>query len=128
MSISGLARLGLTSNFWILAAVVASNAIGQVLFKLAADSVRSEMDFWAIASALIRSPVMWLALCFYGATVVIWIWVLRIIPLSIAYSSVALVFVIVPLAGFFLFDEPVSIRFVFGALLIGFGVWLACFG
>jgi len=118
----------LTSNFWLLAAVVASNAIGQILFKLAADSVRSETDIGLIINILIRSPAMWLALCFYGATVVTWIWVLRMIPLSVAYSAVALVFVIVPFAGVFLFNEPISIRFVFGSLLIGLGVWLACFG
>lgn len=118
----------MTSNFWLLATVVISNAIGQILFKMAADSVRSETEIGAIVNVLIRSPAMWLALCFYGATVVAWIWVLRMIPLSIAYSAVALVFVIVPVAGVFWFNEPVSMRFVFGSLLIGLGVWLACFG
>lgn len=118
----------MTSKFWLLAIVVASNAIGQILFKFAADSVRSVSDVGLIVSILIRSPAMWLAICFYGATVVIWIWVLRMIPLSIAYSAVALVFVIVPFAGFFLFNEPLSARFVLGTIFIGLGVWLACFG
>ncbi len=115
-------------KFWLLAAVVGANAIGQILFKLAADSVRSVTEFNLIVLILIRSPAMWLALLFYGVTVVLWIWILRILPLSVAYSAIALVFVIVPFAGVFLFNEPVSTRFIIGALMIGLGVWLVSLG
>lgn len=118
----------LTSNIWLIAIVVFSNAIGQILFKVAANAVKTQTDIQLIIGTLIRLPAMWLALVFYGATVVAWIWVLRLVPLSVAYSAVALVFIIVPAAGALLFNEPISMRFVLGSIFIGFGVWLACFG
>jgi multidrug transporter EmrE-like cation transporter len=44
--------------------------------------------------------------------------------LSLAYSSIALVFVFVPLFGSILFNEPLSIKFFIGMTCIVAGVWL----
>ena len=51
-------------------------------------------------------------------------WVLRTLPLSLAYPFMALAFIIVPLLGHFLLHEPIGWRNMIGGLLIAFGVVL----
>ena len=111
-------------NLVALAIVVATNVGGQLLFKLAADQVRDESNLVAMAVRLISIPAMWGAVVLYGLTILAWVWVLRSIPLSVAYSAVALVFVLVPLLAIWLFKEPLTPQFAVGAGLIVVGVIL----
>ena len=111
-------------NLVALAIVVASNVGGQLLFKLAADQVRTETNLISMGIRLITVPAMWGAVILYGITIVAWVWVLRTVPLSVAYSAVALVFVFVPLLAIWLFREPLTPQFALGAALIAIGVVL----
>jgi undecaprenyl phosphate-alpha-L-ara4N flippase subunit ArnE len=111
-------------NLVALAIVVAANVGGQLLFKLAADQVRTETDLAAMTLRLFAIPAMWGAVILYGITILAWVWVLRSMPLSVAYSAVALVFVLVPLLAIWLFKEPLSPQFAVGAGLIVLGVFL----
>ena len=52
----------------------------------------------------------------------LWAWLMTFVPLAYAYPFVALGFVIVPLAGVYLFDEPLSWRYAVGAALIVTGI------
>ena len=109
-------------NVVVLALVVAANVGGQLLFKIAADQVRDETGLLSLAQRLIANPAMWGAVILYGVTIFAWVWVLRTMPLSEAYSAVSLVFVAVPLLAAWLFREPVTPTFVFGSVLIVVGV------
>ena len=111
-------------NIFALAVVVAANVGGQLLFKIAADQVRDEVDLPALTLRLIALPAMWGAVLLYGVTILAWVWVLRVMPLSVAYSAVALVFVLVPLLAIWLFEETVTPQFILGAGLIVVGVCL----
>ena len=111
-------------NFAALAIVIAANVGGQLLFKVAADRVRSESSVVAVASHLFTIPAMWGAVILYALTILAWVWVLRIMPLSVAYSAVALVFVLVPLLAVWLFREPLTPQFALGAALIVVGIVL----
>ena len=107
-------------NLIALAIVVASNVGGQLLFKLAADQVKTNLA--AMLVRLLAVPAMWGAVILYGITIVAWVWVLRTVPLSVAYSAVALVFVLVPLLAIWLFREPLSPQLAIGTALIVAGV------
>jgi undecaprenyl phosphate-alpha-L-ara4N flippase subunit ArnE len=111
-------------NLIALAIVVAANVGGQLLFKLAADQVREETNPVSMSLRLLGVPAMWGAVILYGITIIAWVWVLRTMPLSVAYSAVALVFVLVPLLAVWLYKEPLTWQLGLGFGLITVGIVL----
>lgn len=61
----------------------------------------------------------------YGLATLLWISLLRYVPLNKAYVFMALSFVLVPIASFFLFKEQVSLGYWIGVGLIVSGVIVA---
>jgi|TARA_B110000908_G_scaffold143911_1_gene173158 undecaprenyl phosphate-alpha-L-ara4N flippase subunit ArnE len=114
----------LKSNMFLIGLVIAANVIGQLMFKVAANQVKNENTLQDMVIKLLTNPAAWGAVLLYALMVIAWIWVLRVLPLSLAYSSIALVFVFVPLFGSILFNEPLSIKFFIGMTCIVAGVWL----
>jgi undecaprenyl phosphate-alpha-L-ara4N flippase subunit ArnE len=99
-------------------------ATGQILFKRAALQIGIPQGAsWVLD--IVRLPTMWVALLLYGAATLLWVRILTTVPLSRAYVFAALAFVIVPAAGYFLFDEAISTRFIVGTLMIVAGVMVA---
>jgi len=96
-------------------------ALGQVLFKLGAESITASTDkgVYAYFNAYII-----LALFIYTLSTVIWIYILRSIPLSIAYPFMSLSFIIVPIASYYVFGDPVNLKIISGGALILIGVYL----
>lgn len=90
---------------------------GQILFKKAALSgvgsglAASFINTWMIA-----------ALTLYGGATILWVWLLRTIPLSIAYPFAALGFILVPLSAALLFGEPIRPSYMLGSILIVAGI------
>lgn len=95
-------------------------AVGQLLFKLVA--VRA--DWGRPFETLALDPVLWAALVFYGGATVLWVWILKQVPLTVAYPFVAVGFILVPLGAWAFFGEPVSWRYAAGVVLIVGGVVL----
>lgn len=106
----------------IVMLVVSMLAGGQVLFKLAALRL-AEPGGLALSNVL--SPLMLTAFVVYGLATALWVWVLRSVPLNIAYPFVALAFVIVPLLSHWLLGESLKINMVVGGAIIMFGVWVS---
>ncbi len=98
-------------------------ATGQMLFKKTAMSVPPLLSVEGI-TALAFNPWFWLALVLYGTATLLWILILQSVPLSLAYPFVALGFIIIPLASWFLFKETLTLSYALGAALIiaGLGV------
>lgn len=96
-------------------------AAGQILFKKAAMHLPANPQLldWLLNGWLI------VALILYGATTLLWIWVLRHAPLHLAYPFMALAFVIVPLLSYYLLGEPINTKTFIGAALIVIGVSLS---
>jgi multidrug transporter EmrE-like cation transporter len=115
------------SDVLALSVVVASNVGGQLLFKAASNQIATETDLFLVGTKLIHSPALWTALALYGLTVIAWIWVLRTVPLSVAYSAVGFVFVLVPALSTIIFKEPVSPGLVVGTAMIAVGVFVVQF-
>ena len=93
---------------------------GQLLFKLVGLRLHSGLS--------LTEPKVWvtaaLSMIIYGSATVLWIAVLRTVPLVKAYPYMALSFVLVPLGGIFFYSEKVQWTYALGALFIVLGVML----
>ena len=94
-------------------------ATGQILFKKAALLGVGRALPWGLVNGWLVA-----ALVVYGGATLLWVWILRTTPLSIAYPFAALGFVIVPLVARFLFGEVLDLRYALGVAMIVFGVLL----
>lgn len=110
----------LLSHVLILYCVLAL-AAGQILFKAVSQRIQGFSDLIGDRTALAMFVV---ALAIYGSSTLVWILALRQVPLSYAYMFMAIGFVLVPVAAWLFFSEPLSPRLVAGAVLIAAGVWL----
>ena len=96
-------------------------AAGQILFKRAASQLGPATGAgWVLEVA--KLPTMWVAIALYGGATLLWVRILTTVPLSRAYPFLALAFVLVPAAGWLLFDEAITGRYAIGTLLIVAGV------
>jgi drug/metabolite transporter (DMT)-like permease len=73
---------------------------------------------------LVLNPFLLGGLFVYFATTFLWIWLLRTVPLSVAYPFMALAFLFVPIMGATFLGEPLTVRSVIGAALIITGIWV----
>lgn len=96
---------------------------GQVLFKLAAQDIVSHRGEWALMSVL-SSPWLVAALAVYGASTVLWVWILMHVPISKAYPFALLTMALVPLAGYWLFSEALNVQYAVGLALVMLGLIL----
>ena len=96
-------------------------ALGQMLFKLGATKFTGEsLVDWLVS--FLRNGYLISAIFLYAATILIWIYVLRVLPLSKAYPLTAVSYILVPILGFFVLNEPFSLKISIGSLLILTGV------
>jgi multidrug transporter EmrE-like cation transporter len=72
----------------------------------------------------LTSPLVWLGLVLYGASAVLWLWVLSRLPVSLAYPLVSLGFVVTMAVGVVWLGEPFSWVRVAACALIVAGVIL----
>jgi drug/metabolite transporter (DMT)-like permease len=112
------------SQIVLLLAYAAGMAAGQLLFKGAALRLASPAaSAGERILALFQNGYFLAALALYAALAILWVWVLSFTPLSRAYPFVALAFAVTPLLGGLVFDETISLRLVFGVLLILSGLF-----
>lgn len=107
----------------VILAVIALLAAGQLLFRKAAIAAPPLSSVSGLL-ALLSNPVFILALGIYGAATLLWVGVLQQVPLSRAYSFMALSFVIVPVASMLLFGEAITPRLIIGIVLVFAGLLL----
>ena len=98
-------------------------ATGQMLFKYGSSgkSITGVIDI----IKLLFSPIVLLALCLYGGTTILWLYILSKTPMSFAYPIQALAFPIVLIASMFLFHEPIPAMRWIGVFIIIVGVFIA---
>lgn len=90
---------------------------GQILLKIAAQRIQPGAP-WLMA----LNPMLVAAAVLYGLLGLIWLLILRQIPLSTAYPFVALSFAVTPLLAWLaLGDKPAGLYFI-GIALICLGV------
>lgn len=96
-------------------------ACGQICFKLAANHFNATSQL-PIVQAFLFNGWLWGAFVLYGFSTLLWVYILRVIPLSFAYPFVALGFIIVPAASWYFFSEQINSWYMFGAGLIILGL------
>lgn len=107
------------SQGFALAGVVFAMVIGQLLFKLSSAHITADAGPLRLISSLLNWQFI-VALAFYGLSTVLWVILIKDLPLNRAYPFMALSFVLVPIASVWLFQEPLSVRYLLGsALLLG---------
>lgn len=99
-------------------------AVGQLLFKSAAERWQVNGLSWSTAVGFL-SPVMLLALFVYGFATLLWVYVLRTVPLAQAYVLFSLAFLIVPLLAHFFLGERLHVNTLIGGAIIVVGVIIA---
>jgi drug/metabolite transporter (DMT)-like permease len=110
------------ASYGLVAFCVCALAAGQIIFKVVSGRIDTITDILSDRTTFV---IFATAAALYGASTLAWIVALRSIPLSQAYLFMALGFVIVPIAAHFVFGEPLSAQFLFGAALICAGIWIA---
>jgi drug/metabolite transporter (DMT)-like permease len=98
--------------------VVIGLSIGNVLLKIAATSsldrgqgILGLINVYSLAGLMV-----------YGLATIAWMWILRTVPLGYVYPLISLTFILVPLASWWLLDEPYSYKMLLGGILIISGV------
>lgn len=94
-------------------------AIGQILFKVVSGNLAEANG--PLYTILIN-PVFILAMAIYGAATLMWVYVLKSVPLTYAYSFMALTYIMVPLFAAMWLGETVTLKYACGATLIIIGL------
>ena len=103
--------------------VVSAMIAGQLLFKLSAQNLVVDKGL----TSLLLSFLTWqfcLALLFYASGTLLWVILLKYVPLNLAYPFVALSFVLLPIISYFLFVEPLNPRYFVGLSFFMTGLYL----
>lgn len=93
-------------------------AIGQILFKLSANSLSQTGSFFAPKTAV----MLFAALVLYGVTTIAWVWVLQKVELGRVYPFMALAFILVPLGSYWILGERFQPQYFVGVGLIMIGI------
>jgi drug/metabolite transporter (DMT)-like permease len=112
------------SQLLFILLTVFSLAAGQLLFKLAAASF--EFSVSGLLNSVYNVKLI-IALVVYFVATIMWLLVLKVTPLRVAYPFVALAFVIVPIFAHFLLGESIGWNTFVGAGLIAAGVWVSVY-
>ncbi|WP_293797644.1 EamA family transporter [uncultured Bosea sp.] len=96
----------------------------QIAFKWGADGL-GDMDFGLeMLARSVTLPGVWFAVIGYLGTFLVWMAILRDMPLSRAFPMTGLVYITVPLFAWGAFGEHISLLRAGGIALIIFGVIL----
>jgi len=93
-------------------------AVGQILFKLSANSLHQTGSFFAPKTA----ATLFAALVLYGVTTIAWVWVLQKVDLGKVYPLMALAFILVPLGSHLILGEKFQPQYFVGVVLIMIGI------
>lgn len=96
---------------------------GQLMFRQTGMAIERSGG-WLESEVLVLLGV---ALVTYGLATLLWIHLLRTMPLSAAYPFMGLSFVFVPIFGALLFRESIAFNQILGAMLIVAGITISSY-
>ena len=119
------------TGYLLLALVCLLTCAGQLCQKQAAETwlrftPRPDSLTPAARGKRLAATARWLLLAclLLGAGLLVWLGVLRRLPVSLAYPMLSLNFVLIVLAARFIFNEQTPRRHWYGVAVIAFGVLL----
>lgn len=96
--------------------------IGQIFFKRGIASSSLAPNISSVIQTVL-TPYVCFGFLTYGISSIIWLFVLQRFPLSVAYPSLALTYVIVVIISTFIFKESLTFEKIIGILFIFIGVY-----
>lgn len=108
--------------YLVLIANILLLVTGQVLWKMAVSNI----DTWSLQAALrlVLSPLFIGGAALYVVATGLWLYVLSKLPLSVAYPSQSMSYILAAVLALVLFRETVQPMQWVGMLVIMFGVYL----
>ncbi len=88
---------------------------GQILFKKAGENLASSGAPFVTAFI---DPIFILAVAIYGGATMLWLYVLKNVPLTYAYSFMALTFIFVPILAMLFLGEKLTPKYFLGLGLV----------
>lgn len=98
-------------------------SVGQVLFKYASEKI--DIAGKGFFAGLLLNPAFVIAMVVYAVATILWLLVLKMTPLRIAYPFTALAFIIVPIFAFYFLGETLRWTTFAGAAVIILGVYIS---
>lgn len=123
---------GLLPSIILLTISVSFAVAGQLTLKAAMDRVGTIGGAQVAAAGdtitrVAKEPRLWAGLALFGISAVFWLVVLSRVPISVAYPSVGLSYIVVVAFERFIKHEPVpSLRWL-GVVVVAFGIALIGF-
>lgn len=108
----------------LIAGQVLITAAEVLLKKGAAGSVAGANESEVLGVTALTSGTTWLGIVLYTLSFLIWLHVLRLLPLTRAYALASIVHVLVPAAAWMFLDETISLTRAAGIALVLCGVVL----
>ena len=96
--------------------VVLTIVVGQILFKMSASGVVLDQGIIQMLSSLLNWRFV-SATVIYALGTVVWVVLLKSVPLSRAYPFIAVSFAVMPLIAYVLFDENINVQYLLGLLM-----------
>ena len=112
------------ANPWLqLALSVLCVFVSELLLKRGASDTANPAQGWSWTGVTgLASPLVWLGIIFVIISFISWLYVLRYIPLTIAFPLSRVVDILVPLGCWFFLGEAISTRRWCGIALVVIGL------
>ncbi|BBB91197.1 MAG TPA: SMR family transporter [Methylomusa anaerophila] len=111
----------MNKDLWVILLSVGIGAVGQVGLKYGATKIP---DSGPLVEKIITAWPLLAGLALYGVSTLLWIYALRTVELSYAYPLISLGYVLVFIASYFLFHEPIGLLRLAGLAFILSGIML----
>lgn len=97
------------------------NTVGEVLIKFGARTLSepdSMGDIWRILWEVVQNPLILVGVLFCAADLLLWIYILKSGDLSVVVPLTAINYIFALVAGYFCFNEVISLNRLLGIALI----------
>ncbi len=98
---------------------------GQLLYKKSAAKIITDYGVSGFLHSFFFNSQLWVATALYIGAMVLWVLLLKTVPLNRVFPVMsALMLISLPLLTYYFLDEPLSLRYWLGVILIFTGITL----
>lgn len=111
------------NKYLLLFSSIFLGVVGQLFLKSGLAQREISLSFNSLISTIL-SPKVFAGFFSYGLSSIVWLFVLKKFPLSVAFPSLSMSYVVIMVLSWKLFNEQLTINKIGGCLLITLGVCL----